>query len=249
MISWVFPIAGLGTRSSSLGEYKPFVEVFENCSILNIFLSGIREIINSNDRMVFITTEFYEKNHDVESSIRNLLKQMDLKNKVDVIILPHTPKGQALTVKEGVEKLDDSFLKERVFVINSDQMVFFDLSKVNMNRCGVGVYFNEEPSSCFYDLDLSSNSVRGIREKEMISAYASSGIFYFTSGQRLLNCIEWGIENGKQYKEELYLGPCMEALDQISYFKTLMKFDLGNAASIELFRKFGQHLIWARDRT
>ena len=33
-MNWIFPIAGFGTRTSKLGEYKPLIEVFENQSIL-----------------------------------------------------------------------------------------------------------------------------------------------------------------------------------------------------------------------
>ena len=31
-MNWIFPIAGFGTRTSKLGEYKPLIEVFKNQS-------------------------------------------------------------------------------------------------------------------------------------------------------------------------------------------------------------------------
>ena len=35
----------------------------------------------------------------------------------------------------------------------------------------------------------------------------------------------------------------MEYLDKICFFKTLVKFDLGNVKNIELFKKFAKYLF------
>lgn len=249
MVNWIFPIAGYGTRTSSLGNYKPFVEVMDDYSILRLCLLGLKSIINAEDNLVFITTDFYEQKSNVEHVIRNLIKKMNLNNSVNVVTLPSTPNGQAHTLKEGVEMLGSGILKERVFVINSDQMIFFNPAKVDMSKCSVGLYFNDEASSCFYDLDLKSNLVTKIKEKQRISAYASAGVFYFTTAQQLLNCIDWGIKNDKYYNGELYLGPCMEALSELSFFKTLVKFDLGNVKNIKLFKEFGENFISQEKKT
>jgi len=242
-MNWIFPIAGFGTRTSSLGKYKPFVEPIDGYSILNICLLGLKSLINKDDSLIFITTKPHDEECSVEFNIQKLIKRIGLNNMVDVVILPHTPKGQALTLKEGIENLERDIAKERVIVINSDQLVFFDLKKIDMANCAVGLYFNDGNSSCFYELNLKSNLVMGIKEKEKISNYASAGVFYFTSVQRLLECINWGIKNNKIHNGELYLGPCMEYLDRLSFFKTLIKFDLGNTDNINLFKRFGNGFL------
>jgi hypothetical protein len=242
-MNWVFPIAGFGTRTSSLGKYKPLIDVFSNHSVLKMCLCGIGGVLNSDDRLIFIASKQQEEDFDVSRNIRKILMEIGLSNEMRMITLDITPNGQALTLKEGIKTLTSDILEEKVFVVNSDQMVFFDPRSVNTDKCSVGIYFNDEPSSCFYELDINSKIVKGIREKEMISGYASAGVFYFTSGKKVLECVDWGIKNNKYYNGELYLGPCMGAERDLSYFKTLIKFDLGSVSKINLFRKFGESLI------
>ena len=160
-----------------------------------------------------------------------------------MVILEETPAGQALTVKMAMETLSKDVLKDGTFVINSDQVVFFDIKSLNTNHSSVGIYFNDASSSCFYDLDLQNKIVTKIKEKEKISCYASSGVFYFASGEQILECVNWGKKEQKLYNNELYLGPCMEYFEKIDYFKTMIKFDLGNVGSVQLFREFTQNLF------
>jgi len=160
-----------------------------------------------------------------------------------VVALDKTPPGQALTVREGVKNLDNVDLQNGCFVINSDQMVFFDFETIDFTRPSVGLYFNDTQGSCFYNLDINKKLVKEIKEKEKISCYASAGVFYFNNGQKILDCVRWGLANNKHYRGELYLGPCMEYFNDLTYFQTLLKFDLGNIKKIELFRSFVKHLI------
>ena len=242
-MNWIFPIAGHGTRTSSLGEYKPLIEIFPQYSILKLCLAGLGSIIQPGDTLVFITTDGQERAHDVTANVQLILEALDLKAMAQVIILNNTPPGQALTLKYGIDAFGESFMKEKTFVVNSDQVVFFDLKNVNMNRCGTGLYFSDGTSSCFFDIDINNKSIKQIKEKQKISCYASAGVFYFTSAQEILDCIEWGIDNRVYYNNELYLGPCMQYFNDLSYFQTIMKFDLGTPPQIDLFRKFSEHLI------
>jgi hypothetical protein len=242
-MNWVFPIAGHGTRTSSLGRYKPFIEIIPNHTILKLCLLGLKSLIKSKDRLVFITSEEQEIKYSVSKTIKTTLSQLNLKNKIDVVLLDSTPKGQALTVKYAIEKLDTGFLESKTFVVNSDQLVFFDIGNVNLNICSVGLYFNDGNASCFFDLDIKNRLVSKIREKTKISCYAAAGVFYFNTGKRLLDCINWAINENKFYKNELYLGPCMEYFKDLSYFQTSVKFDLGNVEKIKLFNGFIKNLV------
>jgi len=236
-MNWVFPIAGYGTRTKKLGNYKPLIEIFPSRSILNICLSGLKTIISPEDRLIFIASEAQESKYSVGENINKILYDLDLKNQFNVVLLDKTPPGQALTIKNGVEKLEEKVLKNKTFVVNSDQFVFFDFESIDLEKPAAGLYFNDTSSSCFYNLDIEKHVVNEIKEKEKISCYASSGVFYFPSAQDLINCIKWGIKEDKRYNNELYLGPCMGFFDNLSYFQTLIKFDLGNNKKIDLFKK------------
>ena len=237
-MNWIFPIAGLGTRTSKLGPYKPLIEVLPDYSIMKLCLSGIKTMFSQDDNLFFILSEQQEAEHCVSSEIDLILKDLNLKNNAHVLLLDNTPAGQALTIKAGVNKIPKILLSEKTFVINSDQVVFFDMKDVNLNFPSVGMYFNKGKKSCFYDLDLEKQTIKQIKEKQKISCYAAAGVFYFPTAIQLNKSIEWALEKNKFHNGELFLGPCMEYFQRIEYFQTLMKFDLGNVEKIELFKKF-----------
>ena len=241
-MNWIFPIAGYGQRTSSLGGYKPLIEILPGCSMLKLCLASLGSLIHSDDRLIFIFSKTQEEEYMVEISIREVLNELRLYNKVDFAILETTPAGQALTIMDGLDKLDTEFLEDQTYVINSDQVVFFDPTLIDQTKNSVGMYFNQGTGSCFYKLDITHRKVVEIKEKQKISCNAAAGVFYFTSTVELKNAIQWGIDTNKQHNGELYLGPCMEMFDDLSYFQTTMKFDLGNIEKITLFKKFCENI-------
>ncbi len=237
-MNWIFPIAGFGTRTSKLGPYKPLIEIIPNYSIMKMCLLGLKSMFEEEDDLFFIASEQQEAEHCIRDKISLVIKELNLKNKIHVILLNKTPAGQALTLKQGIQKIPKKLLTKNTFVINSDQVVFFDLDDVNLNFPSVGMYFNKGSKSCFYDLDLEQEKIKRIKEKEKISCYAAAGVFYFPSIIQLESCIDWAIQKNKFYNEELFLGPCMSYFKQLEYFQTLIKFDLGNIKKISLFKSF-----------
>jgi|7_EtaG_2_1085326.scaffolds.fasta_scaffold00244_28 hypothetical protein len=242
-MNWVFPIAGHGTRTSEFGDYKPLIEVVERYSILKLCLMGIASMISPDDILIFITSKEQEKKHKVANNINKIIAELNITANPETVIIEKTPPGQALTIKEGLLNSNLKILNEAAFVINSDQVVFFDRRLIEPERCSVGLYFNDTASSCFFDLDIHNRIVTEIKEKTKISCYASAGVFYFNSVKNMIECIEWGERNNKYYNDELYLGPCMQYFKDLSYFQTILKFDLGNTKKIELFKKFSEQLI------
>jgi hypothetical protein len=237
-MNWLFPIAGYGTRTSKMGAYKPLIEILPGHQILKICLSGLKSLFNEGDHLFFAVSKEQEEKHQVSANIGKILATLNIKNQHNVMILEKTPSGQALTIKEMVTSLPNNLLKDEAIVVNSDQLVFFDLKRIDRTKCAVGLYFNDAPSSCFFDLDIQNNTVKNIKEKEKISYYASSGVFYFTSTKQILKCVNWAITKKFYYNGEIYLGPCMAYFKDLSYFQTLVKFDLGNIYKINLFKNF-----------
>ena len=237
-MNWIFPIAGHGKRTSSLGDYKPLIEVLPGWSMLKLCLASLKSLIQPADRLVFIFSKAQEEEYMVEVSVRAVLNELNLYNNVDFATLEITPAGQALTIMHALDQLDVDILQDQTYVINSDQVVFFDPALIDQARNSVGMYFNQGAGSCFYNLDTTNRKVVEIKEKQKISCNAAAGVFYFTSAMELKNAIQWGIDTNKQHGGELYLGPCMEMFEDLSYFQTMMKFDLGNIEKITLFKKF-----------
>lgn len=241
-MNWVFPIAGYGTRTKTLGPYKPLIEVYPNHSILKLCLSGLSSLISKDDTIIFIFSRQQENSEQVSSYLHDVLKELNIKAQLKVSIINETPKGQALTIKKGFENIENSVYNVATYVINSDQIVFFNPKEIQQSKNSIGLYFNTGTSSCFYTLDINKKAVTDVKEKEPISHYASSGVFYFTNASNMLECIDWGIKQKKYHNGELYLGPCMQK-EEITYFKTQIKFDLGNEKSIISFKNLTKNFF------
>ena len=104
-MNWIFPIAGFGTRTSKLGEYKPLIEVFKNQSILKICLSGLKTMFNPEDVFVFICSEEQSSKFNVREKISAIFDELELKENWNLIEIDSTPNGQALTLKKAVSKI------------------------------------------------------------------------------------------------------------------------------------------------
>ena len=254
-MNWIFPIAGFGTRTKDLGEYKPFIEICSNFSILKACLLGLRSMFRDGDTFIFISTKQHEEDFNVTSNILSIMSEIklgqsfcDFVERCDttVPLLDETPPGQALTIFQGISSRcqvsPDDFKLEPATVINADQFIMFDIDSVEKQVPSVGIYFDDGDKSCFFDIDLFSNTVNEIKEKQKISSYASAGVFYFPTINSIMECIEWGIENNVTTNGELYLSSCLDYFPKVSYFKTDMKFNLGNPKNINRFKRFWKFL-------
>ena len=68
--TWIFPLAGNGTRVKSIGKHKNFIKIYNRLSIEWFFLS-IRKNINKKDSFIFII----QKKHNIEFNFQKKLFQ------------------------------------------------------------------------------------------------------------------------------------------------------------------------------
>ncbi len=254
-MNWIFPIAGFGARTQELGSYKPFIEVAPRLPMLQACLTGLRSMFKDGDTFTFISTKQHEEKYGVTNKIFSIMSEIkpeqvfcSFMDRCDtrVYLLDETPPGQALTLLQGLSShkrmWQDEVASKPSVVINSDQFVMFDINNIKRDVPAVGIYFNDGDQSCFFDIDLCSTKVSQIKEKEKISSYASAGVFYFPTIDSMLQSIRWGVKNNVVTKGELYLSSCLKYFPEINYFKTDIKFDLGNPENIRRFKYFWEGL-------
>jgi len=103
-MNWIFPIAGKGKRTKSLGKFKPFIKI-NNKKIFEWCILGIKNYISHKDNLYFITTKKFEKNFSVKNKIKKILFKNGIKSKVLFVILEKTPNGPGITVKNALQYL------------------------------------------------------------------------------------------------------------------------------------------------
>ena len=76
-------------------------------------------------------------------------------------------------------------IKKPCIVINCDQIIDFDLPKINRTyQILIPVYFDSSGKSSYVNIN-KKGQITGIFEKKIISYYASSGVYIFSSTELL----------------------------------------------------------------
>tara|TARA_B100000131_G_C18016409_1_gene572683 strand:+ start:95 stop:826 length:732 start_codon:yes stop_codon:yes gene_type:complete len=233
---WILPMAGKGTRTESLGEFKPFIKV-NNKKIIEWFLIGIKKKIKKNDTIFFITTNYFEKKFNFQKTIKKVLKKNKINTKKYFFkFIDKTPNGPAYTVNSIKYDLKNS--KTPCTVINPDQYIDFHLpKKILFNNLYFPLHFNNHGNSSYVKLNKSKYIIE-IMEKNLISTFASSGVYIFGSTillKKILNLIDKFNLNKEVNMSELINIFFKKYKRQGIPVSTYSKYDLGNVKSIQNF--------------
>jgi NDP-sugar pyrophosphorylase family protein len=235
-VKWVFPMAGRGTRTSKLGTFKPFIHIGHRM-MLGWLLSSIASKIDSDDSLVFITTEEYALACDAENTIGKILQSEGICNSHALVATPDTPPGPSATVHSARSLLNTD---EPVIVINCDQYIDFDMMDMTAGHCGfLPVYVQFGQKSSF--VRIENVLVTLIVEKNNISNLASAGVYAVATGHALISAIEMQFERGQMTNGEFYVSAAVNNLIEEGYrfYPTPVraKYDLGDVNGIRTFER------------
>ena len=135
MNTWIIPMAGKGTRTQSLGEFKPFIEINKH-KIIFWFLLSIKRFIKENDKIIFITTSYFSKKFNVRSELKKLFSELSLYNKFVLLETPRDTSGQSITVAYAKNNVNKN---NHLIIANPDQYIDFDLPE-KINCCYLALY-------------------------------------------------------------------------------------------------------------
>lgn len=197
----VIPMAGAGSRFTQAGFDipKPFIMVRGK----PMYRWAVDSLpLQSAKNLVFILREdnFTEK---LILDIKSNYGQYDPKIKV----LNSLTRGQAETVYLAKYALD---LSQPILIHNADTA--FMTMQSPCNDCfGALVVFKPAANDARWSFAKTSdhdiNRVIEVREKIIISEHASTGTYYFSDTQWLLNTIKYNITHNIREKGEFYLAP------------------------------------------
>jgi NDP-sugar pyrophosphorylase family protein len=244
---WIFPMAGRGSRTRQLGEFKPFIEICGR-KMLAWLLGSIRAKIAESDRLVFITTTEYADTFDVERTISSILREEKLHDNFVMITCDKTPPGPSATVHKAKEHLQTH---EPVIVVNCDQYIDFDTGDLSEEKSGfLPVYAEFTQKSSYVEID--AGVITRIVEKQNISNLASAGVYAVSGGKALVEAIEQQFEGNQQTNGEFYVGVALNNLIEkgFRFYPTAVraKYDLGSVKGIELLDEMLRRLYPQADR-
>lgn len=239
-------MAGRGTRTSDLGLFKPFIPV-NGGSILEWLLLSLSVHVTESSRFVFVTTQDFEREFQVEETIGRSLARCGIQAPFEVVLAPDVPQGPAKSVAFAVEALRG--VLGMVTVVNVDQYVHFEIpAGVGMSPddgdSGFMPLYAEFTSKASY-AQIEAGRITRVVEKENISNLASAGVYGLSSVTLLDHMLQTHFASGETVKGEYYVGPAYNHLirDGVPVYPagTLAKFDLGNLSGIDGFRHRLRH--------
>lgn len=222
-----------------MGKFKPFIKV-KGKKIIEWFLIGLKKNIKKDDNFYFITTNDYEKEFFFSQKIKKIFQKLKLKNKMVIKIVLKTPKGPALTVKSILSHIKDN---KTCIIINPDQKINFDLpKKINKKNIYITLNFNQHGNSSYVRMN-KKGKITHIKEKKLISFYASTGVYIFGSRSLLKNSFK--VFKNKSRLNEISMSDIIENYlkkgKNLAYpIETKQKYDLGNLEGIKEFMEVMQ---------
>lgn len=218
----IFPMAGLSSRFVKQGYTKPkyMLPLYDN-SVFFYVLNGFKTYFN-----VFEILFIYRDIQDTENFIKRECAKLSLQ-KYQSIKLDNETLGQAHTAFLGLQKANISD-EESIIIFNIDTFrpnfslpTCFDIEKVD----GYLEVFEADGDQWSFVLpeDEKHYKVKRTAEKERISSFCSSGLYYFRKSKDFKDIFKTMQEKNDFTKNELYIAPMYNYLiergDDIRYCK------------------------------
>ena len=236
MRTWILPMAGHGKRVQKLGPCKPLINVVDR-PILSWCLTSLSPLISSGDTLVVTTTKFFEDTYGLTKVVKNELSRLFLDVDLRFTILDDIPNGPAASVFSASEHYKNS---DETIVVNSDQFINFKFPEEGVIwDAFVPLYVNTSGLSSY--ADIVDGKIIRIEEKKLISNYASAGVYGFSRGEELVNCLAASLRGRPHHNNEYFIGPAFnEFIDSggiVVPTTVIAKFDLGNVEKIDEYVK------------
>ena len=176
MINIVIPMAGAGSRFAQAGykKPKPFIDVLGRPMICHVL-----DNLNMPDaRFILLTRKEHFEN---EQETVNWIKS---KYNVEFVLIDNLTEGAACTVLHAHKLIDNN---TPLLIANSDQIVDMNIAEFindseNRNLDGSVLCFKDHDTKWSYAKIDGEGLITEIREKVVISEFATVGIYYFAKG-------------------------------------------------------------------
>jgi NDP-sugar pyrophosphorylase family protein len=199
----LIPMAGEGSRFKSAGytEPKPFIQVLEKTLIEHV----LDNLYVKNARYILIA----RSEHLI--SQKKIVHRIKRKFNVEFIKINKLTEGAVMTILHAYHLIDN---KIPLLIANSDQIVDIDINlfindskKRNLDG-SILTFVDKFKSNKWSFVKLNKfGLVKEVKEKQVISKYATSGIYYFSKGCYFVNSAIKMIINNDRVNGEFYTCP------------------------------------------
>ena len=200
----LIPLAGNGTRfkDSGYGDIKPLIEFNDQTMIENVI--GSLGLMEMDYKCIFII----QKEHNLDGRLENTI--VDRLPTAIVVEIDGVTEGSVCTCLLAKNYID---LDDELMITNCDQMIHdFNLMQLShyarvQKADGVlGVFNCLSEKNSYVALDDDYNATE-VREKEIISRYATNGVHFWTKAKYFINSAREMMEANDRVNGEFYVAP------------------------------------------
>jgi NDP-sugar pyrophosphorylase family protein len=199
----VMPMAGLGSRFRQAGFKlpKPLIEVRGR----PMYAWATESLpLERSTRLIFILLATQPEFPDLKRDI----KTRYAKHRPVVLVVPELTAGQAITVLRAKEFINSG---EPLLIHNADTAFDVDHSWVERawaeNLDGALLVFPSSEKRWSFSRENAAGLVEEVREKEVISPWATTGAYWFRRGADFVQAAEARVSAGRREASEYYVGP------------------------------------------
>jgi NDP-sugar pyrophosphorylase family protein len=199
----VMPMAGLGSRFRDAGYSvpKPLIDVQGR----PMYAWATESLpLNRSTRLIFI---LLASQPECPALTRDI-QQRYAKHSPVVLTVPELTDGQAITVLRARELINHD---EPLLIHNADTAFEVDQSWVEQawrgQLDGALLVFESNEKRWSFSRENADGTVAEVREKEVISPWATTGTYWFRRGADFVRAAEARFHSGKREASEYYVGP------------------------------------------
>lgn len=239
MTSFIFPMAGLGSRVRRLGKFKPAITI-HGLTIFEWNLLGISDLLSEGDS-VHIVRKRPEQNDLFFSRSEAFLFELNKHVSLHQKLVGFLPRGPVDSVYQVMDRIQTS---EEVVVINPDQIVRFDRP---LNRSwdlfAPGFIHSSSGHSRIETSSYDNTKIVGMSEKGERTCIASCGVYGFKFASEMNRMLQTTLEASED--NEVYFSNVFNSFAKSHEARltgTSMKIDLGTEENITNFANFASRI-------
>ena len=199
----VMPMAGLGSRFRQAGFTvpKPLIEVRGR----PMYAWATESLpLEHSTRLIFILLATQPEYPDLKRDIETRYA----KHQPVILTVPELTAGQAITVLRAKEHIAND---EPLLIHNADTAFDIDHAWVEHARReqldGALLVFPSQEKRWSFAQENTRGLVDEVREKEVVSPWASTGTYWFARGNDFVRAAEARVNAGRREASEYYVGP------------------------------------------
>lgn len=236
-VNILIPMAGLGSRFAKAGytDLKPLIKVKEELMIEWAIKSFDFLPELPSYRLIFVVLEEHDREHSLATRLKDLFGV-----RAEVLVIPALTSGQAATCLAAKKLINNH---NKLFIYNCDTYSTAAIWNLIQREDpdGIMTCFNSRDAKfSFADVD-DTNHVKRTTEKDPISNWASTGLYYFRRGQDFVDTAEKMLHLGEHQAGEFYVAPLYNHLidngKRIKMLEVAEHWILGTPEDLDYFNQ------------